>query len=108
MKHWLFICSKNKWRSPTAEIVFADYPNIETDSAGLTGDAEVRLSEEQVEWADIIFVMEPIHRKKLSENFRHVLGETKVVMLGIPDHYRYMDGELIDLIKVRCAPYLGR
>ncbi len=57
-KRILFLCSQNKLRSPTAEAVFADHPKVEVDSAGLNNDAEVPLSEEQVEWADLILVME--------------------------------------------------
>jgi predicted protein tyrosine phosphatase len=58
MKKALFICSQNRLRSPTAETVFAAWPNVETDSAGLAPDATVCLSSEQIAWADIIFVME--------------------------------------------------
>jgi predicted protein tyrosine phosphatase len=54
----LFICSRNRLRSPTAETVFANWPEVETDSAGLAPDAEVPLSSEQLEWADLVFVME--------------------------------------------------
>lgn len=36
----LFLCSQNRLRSPTAEQVFADWPGIETASAGLLADAE--------------------------------------------------------------------
>jgi predicted protein tyrosine phosphatase len=39
----LFICSKNKLRSPTAEVVFSQYEGLEVESAGLDRDAEVRL-----------------------------------------------------------------
>lgn len=42
----LFICSKNQWRSPMAEAVFADYETLETDSAGVDPSAEVVLSAE--------------------------------------------------------------
>ncbi len=56
----LFICSQNKLRSPTAELVFAKWPNVETDSAGLNNDAEVLLTPEQIDWADIIFVMDQV------------------------------------------------
>ena len=49
MKHILFICGANKLRSPTAEQVFSRYPNIETDSAGLNTEADVRVSPEQIE-----------------------------------------------------------
>ena len=107
MKRLLFICSLNKWRSPTAEHIFADYLNIETDSAGLNRGAEVRLDTAQIEWTDIIFVMEKKHHKKLNETFREYLTEKKIVVLHIPDKYQYMDKDLVRLIKERCAPYLA-
>ena len=37
----LFICTQNRLRSPTAEQVFAEWPGVETASAGLGNDAEV-------------------------------------------------------------------
>ena len=65
----LFICSRNRLRSPTAEAIFADYEGLEVDSAGLDREAEAPLSSEAIQWADIIFVMEKSHRSKLSKNF---------------------------------------
>jgi predicted protein tyrosine phosphatase len=62
MKRALFIGSQNRLRSPTAEQVFANWPKVETDSAGLGGDASVPLSPEQIGWATVIFVMEKAHR----------------------------------------------
>jgi len=62
----LFVCSANRLRSPTAEQVFSTWQGIETDSAGISNGAAVLLSVEQVEWADIIFVMEKTHRNKLN------------------------------------------
>lgn len=35
MKKFLFVCSQNKLRSPTAEQVFSNLPNIEVRSAGI-------------------------------------------------------------------------
>jgi predicted protein tyrosine phosphatase len=61
-QHVLFICSQNRLRSPTAEQVFADWPGIETSSAGLNHDAENPLTPELLQWADTIFVMERAHR----------------------------------------------
>lgn len=106
-KRLLFLCSRNRLRSPTAEAVFADYPGVEADSAGLSPDADLRLSAEQVEAADLIFVMEAMHRQRLQKNFGKLLAGKKVVVLGIPDDYDYMDPALVDLLEVRCAPYLG-
>ena len=102
----LFICSQNKLRSPTAETVFANYPGVETDSAGLNHDAEVPLSVEQLEWADLILVMEKAHRARLNRLFGRALGGKRVVVLNIPDEYECMEPALIELLKVRCAPYL--
>jgi predicted protein tyrosine phosphatase len=107
MKRLLFLCSRNRLRSPTAESVFAGYPGVEVDSAGLSPDAELRLSAEQVEWADLIFVMEAAHRERLKKGFGSLLAGKRVVVLGIPDDFGYMDPGLVELLKVRCAPYLG-
>ena len=65
----LFICTQNRLRSPTAEQVFADWPGVETASAGLGNDAEVPVSPELLAWADMIFVMEKAHRNRLSAKF---------------------------------------
>jgi predicted protein tyrosine phosphatase len=105
-KRILFLCSQNKLRSPTAEAVFAGHPSVEVDSAGLNNDAEVVLSEEQVEWADLILVMEAVHRSRLNRKFSKSLAGKRVVVLNIPDDYHYMDPSLIQLLKQRCAPYI--
>lgn len=106
MKRLLFLCSRNRLRSPTAEAIFAEHPGVEVDSAGLNADAEVCLSEEQVEWADLILVMERSHRQRLNRGFAKVLRGKKVVVLDIPDDYDFMDPGLVELLRSRCAPYL--
>lgn len=103
----LFICSRNRLRSPTAERVFADWPNVETDSVGLAPDAEVRVSTEQLEWATLIVVMEKRHRSLLMRQYRQTLSGKRVVCLDIADDYAYMQPELIDLLQ-RKVPSLLR
>lgn len=102
----LFVCSKNKWRSPTAEQVFAGYPGIECSSAGLSSDAENRLTAEQVEWADVICVMERAHKAKLSTRFKKHLKDVRIVCLDIPDKYTYMDPALVALLESRGPRFL--
>lgn len=102
----LFICSQNKLRSPTAEHVFSTYSGIETDSAGLGNDANVSLSSEQIQWASVIFVMEQTHKKKLSQKFRPYLNGKKVICLGIPDEFEYMQDELVEILKRKVEPFL--
>ncbi len=107
MKHILFLCSRNKLRSPTAEEIFRNHPGIEVDSAGLAPDAEVPLSSEQIEWADVVIVMENVHRQRLNRKFGKSLAGKRVVVLGIPDKYPYMDAELISLLKLKSRQYLS-
>lgn len=102
----LFICSRNRMRSPTAEMVFAQWPHVETDSAGLAPDAEVPLTAEQLDWADVIFVMERAHRRRLSQRFGPQLRGKRVVCLDIPDNYAFMQPELVALLEGRVGPYL--
>jgi predicted protein tyrosine phosphatase len=106
MTNVLFVCSANRLRSPTAEQVFSAWPGIETDSAGISASAIVRLSAEQVDWADIIFVMEKAHRNKLTRQFRSRLKNQRVICLDIPDDYELMDPTLIRLLEQRVALFL--
>ena len=106
MKRVLFVCSQNKLRSPTAEQVFADFPNIETASAGLNNDAENPLNSELVAWADIIFVMEKMHRSKLQRKFKKDLKSARVICLDIPDEFDFMDPKLVKLLNSRVPRHL--
>jgi predicted protein tyrosine phosphatase len=99
MKHILFICSRNKLRSPTAEDVFCTRNDWSVRSAGLTQDAEVHVSQEDLEWADIVFVMEGVHKNRLKQQFPTALKNCRIVCLGIPDQYEYMDPRLVTLLK---------
>lgn len=106
MTRVLFICAKNRLRSPTAEHVFAAYPGIETDSAGVNHDAEVPVSTEHLRWADVVVVMEKRHQVKLRRSFSHALNGKRVVCLDIPDDYGYMDADLVALLHERASRFL--
>lgn len=102
----LFICSQNRLRSPTAEQVFADWPDIETQSAGLGNDANTPVSPELLAWSDLIFVMEKAHRNKLSKKFRPYLSGKRVICLDIPDEYDFMDPVLVQLLRQKVTRFL--
>lgn len=106
MPNVLFICTQNRLRSPTAEQVFADWPGIETQSAGLGNDADNPVTPENLGWSDLIFVMERAHRNKLSKKFRAHLGGKRVICLGIPDDYDYMDPVLVQLLRQKVSGFL--
>ena len=107
MRKVLFVCSQNRLRSPTAEQVFADWPETETQSAGLNNDAENPVTPELVEWADTIIVMENAHRNKLRKKFKANLKRARVICLGIPDDYEFMDPDLIRLLKAKVPQFLA-
>lgn len=106
MKRLLFICSQNRLRSPTAEQVFATWPNAETDSAGLKPDANVHLSTEQIAWATHIVVMEKAHQRKLTRDYASHLKGKRIICLDIPDEYDYMQPELIRLLEAKMRNYI--
>jgi predicted protein tyrosine phosphatase len=54
----LFICSRNRLRSLTAEKMFEGIPGYEVRSAGTQPGARIKVNEGHIGWADIIFVME--------------------------------------------------
>ena len=108
MKRVLFVCSQNRLRSPTAEHVFADWPGIETSSAGLNHDAENPVTPELLAWADLIFVMERAHRAKLSSRYKAHIGHARVVCLDIPDDFEYMDESLVRLLEAKVPRHLPR
>jgi predicted protein tyrosine phosphatase len=86
--------------------VFSAHRGVEATSAGTSSDADTVVSAEVIEWADIIFPMEPIHRRKLLEKFGPLLKSKRVVVLGIPDRYKYMDPELIAILNKKVLPHL--
>lgn len=106
MKRFLFVCSQNKLRSPTAEQIFSVRDDIEVSSAGTNHDAENPLDAEQVEWADIIVVMEKQHRNKLQQRFKSALKSKRIVVLDIPDEYEFMDDALIKILKAKMQKHL--
>jgi predicted protein tyrosine phosphatase len=105
--HVLFVCSRNQLRSPTAEQLFSGWPGIEVASAGLDPAALEPITPELLLWADLIFVMEKVHRRKLSAKFGAHVNRQRVVCLDIADDYEYMEPALVELLKKRVTPHLG-
>lgn len=103
----LFVCSECRLRSPTAEQVFGAYPGVTAIAAGTNHDARTPVSGDLIAWADIVLVMEKAHRNKVAKKFREQLQGKRLVVLGIPDNYEFMDPQLVQLLKARVARYVG-
>lgn len=102
----LFVCSRNRLRSPTAEEVFRTWEGIETASAGTDEKADQPLDSEIVQWADLIFVMQQSHRSRLTKKFGPWLRDKRVIVLNIPDDYAYMEPALVQLLERTVGPLL--
>lgn len=102
----LFVCSRNRWRSPTAEKIFDGVDSCSARSAGTEPGSRIRVSAGLLGWADVVFVMEKKHLRRLREKFPRDLGNKRVICLHIPDDYQFMQPELIDLLQASVAPHL--
>ena len=100
----LFVCSANKQRSKTAEDYFAlKYSDYEFLSAGTNTkicrkEGTTELTEDLLEWADKIYVME---RRHLDQIQKHTGSRyySKITILNVPDIYKYYEGNLIALLE---------
>ncbi len=102
----LFLCSRNRRRSPTAEAVFGAMDGVETASAGLATDADEVVTPDHLEWAEMIFVMERRHHAILQRRFGPYIRHARVVCLDIPDDYDFMDPALLARLERRVTPLL--
>jgi predicted protein tyrosine phosphatase len=101
----LFVCGRNQWRSPTAQYIYRNDPRLEARSAGVSDKSPHKISRADIQWADLILVMENAHKTRIQGLFgRERLPEIK--SLDIPDEYEYMDEELIQLITKSVEYYL--
>ena len=102
----LFVCRRNQWRSPTAERMFKGHPVIVARSAGTSLSARHRISHADIGWADVILVMENKHRDRIVEEHARLVEHTPIHVLDIPDEYKYMDPELIEVLEQTVEPLL--
>ena len=101
----LFVCSRNKWRSATAETIYKNHHTHKVRSAGTEPSARIKINSKLIVWADLIFVMEKKHKQRISERFPEEILQKDIIVLDIPDDYKYMDEELIDELNAKISDY---
>ena len=99
----LFVCAMNKQRSATAERVYQNDSRIEVRSAGVRSDANRRVSEADLRWADVVFAMEREHKSWLSTRFQD-FELPPIEVLDIPDEYGFMDPHLQEMLRMMLDP----
>ena len=98
----LFVCTANQQRSPTAEKLYRDDPRFSVDSAGTEAlFMSKRVTPERLEWADLVVVMEERHARTIRSRFSKEARKVRMVVLGIPDIFEYMDERLQREIRDR-------
>lgn len=97
MQKLLFVCNQNVNRSVTAEELFKDRFN--TKSAGLYNDKPV--TKKQLEWADVIIVMEEAQRGEIARRFPEMYLKKQILCLDILDIYQHNQPELKQLLSAK-------
>ena len=88
----------NRWRSPTAEKIYADKPLVLTRSCGTSKKARKTVTSDDLQWADIVLAMEQKHKQQLLAQYPTEMQFKEVHVLNIPDDYQFMDPELVSEI----------
>ena len=104
----LFVCSMNRWRSPTAEKIYADKPLVLTRSCGTSKKARKTVKSDDLTWADIVLVMEQKHKQRLLAEYAEEMRFKEIHVLDIPNDYQFMDPELIAEITTAVDSILTR
>lgn len=95
----LFVCGKNKWRSPTAVNIYRSDNRLLVRSAGVSAKSQHQISSQDIFWADLILVMQNDYKRHIIDKFDH-LNLPPIEDLNIPDEFKYMDTPLIKEIEV--------
>jgi len=103
----LFVCSRNRRRSLTAETIFQNEPGWDVRSAGTEEAARIKVTAGSLGWADVIVVMEKRHKERLQRKFPEEFGTKRCICLFIPDDFEFMGADLIELIRERMAEHIS-
>jgi predicted protein tyrosine phosphatase len=102
----LFVCSRNRRRSLTAEEIFKNNPAWEVRSAGTEDSARIKITAGHIGWADLIVLMEKRHKERLQQKFSKTFSGKRSVCLFIPDRYGFMEPALITILQERFQKYI--
>ena len=96
----LVICGRNIKRSRTAEYLFKNDNRINIRSAGLSEKSRKKLHQIDLQWADLILVMENKHKLRIMDTYRDI-KIPKIIVLDIDDKYEYLDKELCEILTLK-------
>jgi len=100
-KKVLFVCTYNQDRSPLAESMLKHSKRYEARSAGLSPNADTRITLTAVKWADIICVMDEElerHKTLLLKMFPEAKKKS-IIVLDVPTDYCFDKFALENIIR---------
>jgi protein-tyrosine phosphatase len=106
IRNILFVCARNRIRSVAAEKLFTDSNQYKVRSRGIASDARIPLTENDLNWADVVFVMEKNHRNRIVKKFREKTTGKRIICLYIEDIYEPMEESLFTELKFKLSSYL--
>lgn len=106
VKRVLFVCRLNRHRSATAERIFCKRKDLDVRSAGTEEDALVRVNARMLQWADVIFAMDPMQVEALRRMFPAHPALERIVCLDIPDEFGFLQPQLVEMLNDRVPKHL--
>ena len=104
----LFVCSRNKRRSLTAEMMWKNDPNWDVKSCGTSDSSRIKINENLLNWADLVLVMEKKHLSMIRQKFPFVESSKLIRVLYIADVFELMDDKLIELLQTKCEEIMNQ
>lgn len=87
-------------------MLFKNHQVHHARSAGTSDKAQIKVNQKLIEWATVIFVMEPKHKEVLRQRFPLTIGQKQIIVLEIDDNYLFNDPELVEILKDSLSEYL--
>jgi len=84
--------------------MYENDPRMDVDSAGTEAFFAKAVTEERLNWADLVVVMEERHARSIRERFPQAAEHTRIVSLNIPDIYQFLEQRLQQEIRDRFEP----
>ena len=101
----LFVCTLNRARSVAAERLYRRTPGLSVRSGGVDDRATHQVNEQDLAWADQIFVFDSSHEAWIRNTFAGDVPE--IIVLGIPDDFTVDDPLLEAELRESLEPVLG-
>jgi predicted protein tyrosine phosphatase len=89
-------------------MIYKDHAGLNVKSAGTEPSAGIEITATLVNWSEVIFAMEKKHQESLLQRFPKETNQKHIVVLDIPDVYKFMDAELIEKIRAGVSDYMDK